>query len=725
MEINARQWGTALALFVSLALFLYLPTLGCLGDCVVDLEQVHDARMGRFAVVDVRLNAWILAWTQRALVSRPLSLFAANALYPDPQSLAGSEHMVGLALTMLPFRFLTQDAIAIYQLSIIVSAILLALTTWVWVRELTGSHSAGLVAGAIAMFMPWRLTELSHVQLLAAHWFPLIWMLVHRMLTTEVRCRELVLLTLVAGLQLLTSFYLAYLLTLSVGILVLGHFVYGSVRSNRFGRLILSLVPAYAALALTSIPYIGREARGELIQEGMPVLAPEVIGMTDLLRFGNYLAPRFEATWAQVAGPPDYHIPVIAFILSLITLVSRWRPRTSDTSHDTGSALVVKALWTIVVVSILFAVGSRFQIGESVIELPGAWAARLVPGLEMFRAPHRWAILVGLVVPVLAGIGFSRIVRLAGGDRKALWVTATVVVLLMPWRSLPAASIWDDALRSDEAYAALNELEDGAVLELPWHTQTLARTLVDSHYLLASTSHWKPILNGVTGYPPPSYYLLNRLAADLPDSRAAVLIDELAGPRWFVVHIDGAPEREKLWLDAAGRSGMRVAYRGPKAIVFEAVPRETTGSMRARLLDPAPRGETLGGVKRVVPADGGRGHLSLVTLPSFRSGLAAVLEITAQNRGESAWPGLDWQSEGIVRVRYAFSDDSGGVVASGTDPLYRDIPPGSRANLRVVLRPPDHPGRYELRVDLVQEFASREEITSLDVEPMQLSVDVN
>ena len=135
--------------------------------------------------------------------------------------------------------------------------------------------------------------------------------------------------------------------------------------------------------------------------------------------------------------------------------------------------------------------------------------------------------------------------------------------------------------------------------------------------------------------------------------------------------------------------------------------------------------ETLGGVKRVVPADGGRGHLSLVTLPSFRSGLAAVLEITAQNRGESAWPGLDWQSEGIVRVRYAFSDDSGGVVASGTDPLYRDIPPGSRANLRVVLRPPDHPGRYELRVDLVQEFASREEITSLDVEPMRLGVDVN
>ena len=63
MEINARQWGAALALFVSLALFLYLPTLGCLGDCVVDLELVHDARMGRFAVVDVRLNAWILAWT--------------------------------------------------------------------------------------------------------------------------------------------------------------------------------------------------------------------------------------------------------------------------------------------------------------------------------------------------------------------------------------------------------------------------------------------------------------------------------------------------------------------------------------------------------------------------------------------------------------------------------------------------------------------------------------
>ena len=41
MEINARQWGTALALFVSLALFLYLPTLGCLGDCVVAVSYTH------------------------------------------------------------------------------------------------------------------------------------------------------------------------------------------------------------------------------------------------------------------------------------------------------------------------------------------------------------------------------------------------------------------------------------------------------------------------------------------------------------------------------------------------------------------------------------------------------------------------------------------------------------------------------------------------------------
>jgi hypothetical protein len=43
---------------------------------------------------DINLTLWILAWDSHALVTDPLHLFHANALYPR-WSLATSEHMLG------------------------------------------------------------------------------------------------------------------------------------------------------------------------------------------------------------------------------------------------------------------------------------------------------------------------------------------------------------------------------------------------------------------------------------------------------------------------------------------------------------------------------------------------------------------------------------------------------------------------------------------------------
>ena len=211
-----ESWGgggvalaLAVGLFLSLALFAYLPILECAGSCFVDLEAIHAKGVGRFALSDIRLNTWILASVQDNLVSRPFDLFHARAFHPAPDPLAGSEHMIGLALLTLPLRLFTSNAILVYQATWMLTSVLLALTTFALVRWLTGSFWVAILGGTLAMWMPWRTTELSHLQLLGAHWFPLVWLLTLRILLGADTRRDAILLALVLSLQLLTSYYLA------------------------------------------------------------------------------------------------------------------------------------------------------------------------------------------------------------------------------------------------------------------------------------------------------------------------------------------------------------------------------------------------------------------------------------------------------------------------------------------------------------------------------------
>src|SRR5439155_5274752 len=52
---------------------------------------------------DPLLNAWILDWDCYALTHQPPHLFGAPIFYPAKYPLAYSEHLVGVALLILPF----------------------------------------------------------------------------------------------------------------------------------------------------------------------------------------------------------------------------------------------------------------------------------------------------------------------------------------------------------------------------------------------------------------------------------------------------------------------------------------------------------------------------------------------------------------------------------------------------------------------------------------------
>ncbi len=129
---------------------------------------------------DPLLNAWILVWGAEhigAMLSGDVSAFArwwqANIFHPAPLALAYSEHLFPQALAALPVYAATGNALLVYNLTFLSTFVLSGVGMFLLVRELTGNPRAAFVAGLFFAFVPYRISQTPHVQVLSSQWMPL------------------------------------------------------------------------------------------------------------------------------------------------------------------------------------------------------------------------------------------------------------------------------------------------------------------------------------------------------------------------------------------------------------------------------------------------------------------------------------------------------------------------------------------------------------------------
>jgi hypothetical protein len=130
---------------------------------------------------DSLLNAWILAWDAEHLLQflrgdldAIRNFWNANIFYPEPLTLAYSEHLFAQAVQILPVYALTGNVILSYNVLFLSTFVLSGLGMFLFVREITGSARAGLVAGLIYAFAPYRVPQFSHLQVISSQWMPFV-----------------------------------------------------------------------------------------------------------------------------------------------------------------------------------------------------------------------------------------------------------------------------------------------------------------------------------------------------------------------------------------------------------------------------------------------------------------------------------------------------------------------------------------------------------------------
>ncbi len=165
------------------------------------------ATLSRYDNSDAMLNEWALAWVAHQIVRDPLHLFDANIFFPERNTLAYSEAMLVQGVLGAPLVWLGAPTLLVYNLVLLAGFTLTGWATCLVAARWTGSWAGGAAAGIVAAFNAHTLTRLPHLQALHVEFLPLALAALDALLR-EPNARHALKLAIWFVLQSLASIYL-------------------------------------------------------------------------------------------------------------------------------------------------------------------------------------------------------------------------------------------------------------------------------------------------------------------------------------------------------------------------------------------------------------------------------------------------------------------------------------------------------------------------------------
>ena len=541
---NVRFLALSLTLFVALTAVMTYPQVLRMSD------GVHDP-------ADPLMVTWILSWVAHQLPIAPAHIFDANIFYPERNTLAYSETLLVPGLLAAPLYWLGVGPILIYNLVFLSGFALSGVGVTLLVRRLTGNTGAALLAGIVFAFPPYRIDHYAHLQLQQTQFIPLALWAFHRLLDSG-RVRDGVLLGAFTAGQLLSCMYYGLFLIPYMAV-VCGTLLIASRRMPR--ERLTALVVAAGIVTAAMVP-VGRAylaARDVVGQRGREEVAQ------NSATWRNYLAPPevnavYGNVFARFMEPERRLFPgFVAVALAIVGMLPRKRgglEHSENLEHPENSANPSARFAYILGLILAFDVSLGFNgvIYRALYDY-------FLP-FKALRIPARMGLMVGFSLAVLAGYGAARIaarLRSANARRTVLMVIGVLMLVEYASRPLP---LWAAPARPPESYADLvRDAGDGptsVIFEFP------TGGMQDPFYLYYSTFHWQYLINGYSGFFPPSYQKVVYAMRGFPDETALTVIGS-HGVRYLVIHGEFLPREryEQVIATIERRPDLKLVSRRP------------------------------------------------------------------------------------------------------------------------------------------------------------------
>ncbi len=467
---------------------------------------------GPLSLGDGALNLWILRWDIHALLTPETPLFAANIFHPVDNSLAFSENLLGTMPVALPVWFITRDAAVAYNVVLLSGFLLSAFGAYLLAHRLTANAAASLAAGLIYSFCSYKLSHIWWLQLTQSQWIPWCLLFVHRYLD-ERRLRDAVAASLFFVWQVACCMYYGLFLATALGVAAVYYTAAAPRRYLRRETLVHAAVCAgLIAVLLTPLvrPYLEAKKRYDVERTPAQVEAGAA-NLTDYLRphRSNRLWAGFAEYLPAVPKPWEKALFVgLAPLLGLACLVLGWR-RVKARHHALFYLLLA-------LVMILLSTGPEIRLG-SVGLVPGPYRLLAdLPGFHGIRVTARMAVVVMLGLALASACGIAAV---GEGRGRALQIAFLCLAVADPWSApidVAPNRPFDPQAAVPPVYAWLaRQPGTTAIVELP-----MTDVWDESRYMFYSTFHWKPLVNGYSGFHPPSYSNARRAFRGFPGGGA-------------------------------------------------------------------------------------------------------------------------------------------------------------------------------------------------------------
>jgi len=431
---------------------------------------------------DTQLNTWIMAWVAHQLPRNPAQLFEANIFYPAHDVLAFSEPLVVPAVLGAPMAWAGASPVLVYNLILLVGFTLSAFATCLVVERWTGSLTAGLVAGSLFAFNTHTLHRLPHMQALHLYGLPVALFALDSLVRAPAYRAALLLAAAMAAMAYTSGYLFVFACVMTAIVAAVRLREWWPVKARAAQAMALAMVVTGLAILPVYLPYRRVAADQHMVRTLASVADYSATPW-------SYLATtsRLHGWWGGglVRDAVDSFFPgVVAIALVGAAMVFAIRARAAD------DPLPRRRAWMLVAIGVT---GAVLSLG-TLTPLYGV-VFQIFPPMQGLRAAARFGNLYLMAIAILAGFGAARIGRPWLGALLVIAVNAESIhapMKFVPFRGIP------------EVYSML-ATEPGPVVlaEQPFFPRWAV--FQNGGYVLASTAHWRPLMNGYSGYTPESY----------------------------------------------------------------------------------------------------------------------------------------------------------------------------------------------------------------------------
>lgn len=477
---------------------------------------------------DGRLVAALLSWDIHKILTDPFHIFQANFFYPNKNTLVYTEHFIGTSLLGLPIWVLTGgNPAATFNFVMIFGFISNAFFTFLLIRRLTQHNMAAFFGAIINGYCSYRLFSVAHLQDVIVFYIPLCLYFFYKYLDHK-KIKYLVGIGLCLLFQSLSSWYHMIFIFLMLALFVLYYYRMDKRVNNKdLIRILCVFFLIFLFIIPFAIPYLKHNAEVNAAYSMSDIFSSD---------FGGYFIPSpdtaanyfFRNYLGIVKSKWDENFNFIGYTVLLFSFCGCVEMRRDE--YNKIRFRLNRQRFVFLLVALIFfilSLGTYLYINDTQthIKLPYYFIFKLLPPIRFLRTISRYGTIVFLMMSILAAYGFSTFLT---GIKEAFYRNIALLfsfaLVLAEFTPIFKFERFSNMAKTPEVYKKIkNDPTIKALVELPIDVGPFTTT----QYLYYAGIHFKPILNGYSGYEPPSYAVYENLLKYPPNEMTASFLSKL------------------------------------------------------------------------------------------------------------------------------------------------------------------------------------------------------